>query len=110
VIEVFDPHRLRALAGVHVTFGILLLALALGLSVAAPHGLALRILRVTGGVLLLLLAFDGIRSAGPSQQKENRRRRLPPSLRGALAIVLNPGGWDEFRKYRQVIETLPVTS
>jgi threonine/homoserine/homoserine lactone efflux protein len=84
---------LRALAGVHVTFGLLLLALALGLSVAAPHGLALRILRVTGGVLLLLLAFDGIRSESPFQQKENGRRRLPPSLRGALAIVLNPGGW-----------------
>jgi threonine/homoserine/homoserine lactone efflux protein len=84
---------LRALAGVHVAFGVLLLALALGLSVAAPHGLALRILKVAGGLLLLWLAIDGIRSIGRSNQRTNGRRRLPPTLRGALAIILNPGGW-----------------
>jgi threonine/homoserine/homoserine lactone efflux protein len=84
---------LRALAGVHVAFGVLLLALALGLSVAAPHGLALRILKVAGGLLLLWLALDGIRSIGPSDQRANGGRRLPPTLRGALAIILNPGGW-----------------
>jgi threonine/homoserine/homoserine lactone efflux protein len=84
---------LRALAGVHVAFGLLLLALALGLSAAAPHGLALRILKVAGGLLLLWLAIDGIRSSGPSGQTANARRRLPPTLRGALAIILNPGGW-----------------
>jgi threonine/homoserine/homoserine lactone efflux protein len=84
---------LRALAGVHVAFGVLLLALALGLSVAAPQGLALRILKVAGGLLLLWLAIDGIRSIGPSDQRTNGRRRLPPTLRGALAIILNPGAW-----------------
>lgn len=84
---------LRALAGVHVAFGVLLLALALGLSVAPPHGLALRILKVAGGLLLLWLAIDGIRSMGPSDRRTDGRRRLPPTLRGALAIILNPGGW-----------------
>ncbi len=84
---------LRALAGVHVAFGALVLALALGLSVAAPHGLALRILKVAGGLMLLWLAIDGVRSRGPSGQRANGRRRLPPTLRGALAIILNPGGW-----------------
>jgi threonine/homoserine/homoserine lactone efflux protein len=84
---------LRALAGVHVAFGVLLLALALGLSVAPPHGLALRILKVAGGLLLLWLAIDGIRSMGPSDQRTDGRRRLPPTLRGGLAIILNPGGW-----------------
>ena len=84
---------LRALAGVHVAFGVLLLALALGLSVAAPHGLALRILKVAGGLLLLWLAIDGIRSIRSSDQMTNGRRKLPPTLRGALAIILNPGGW-----------------
>lgn len=84
---------LRALAGVHATFGILLLALALGLSVTTPDGLVLRILKVAGGLLLLWLAVDGVRSEGPSDQRANGTRSLPPSLRGALAIVLNPGGW-----------------
>ncbi len=84
---------LRALAGVHATFGILLLALALGLSVTTPDGLVLRILKVAGGLLLLWLAVDGVRCKGPSDQRADGTRSLPPPLRGALAIVLNPGGW-----------------
>jgi threonine/homoserine/homoserine lactone efflux protein len=84
---------LRALVGVHATFGTLLLTLALGLSVAAPHGLVLRVLKVAGGLLLLWLAIDGARSAGISDQVANGKRSLPPAARGALAIVLNPGGW-----------------
>jgi threonine/homoserine/homoserine lactone efflux protein len=84
---------LQALAGVHLTFGALMLSLALGLSVAAPRGLSLRILKVAGGLLLLWLAFDGVRSGGPSDQGVNGGRTFPPTLRGALAIVLNPGGW-----------------
>lgn len=83
---------LQALVGVHITFGFLVLSLALGLSVASPHGLALRILRVAGGLFLVWLAFDGVRSKGSSGRAANRRG-LPPTLRGALAIVLNPGGW-----------------
>lgn len=84
---------LRALAGVHVTFGLLLVSLALGLSVGPPHGLALRAMKVAGGLLLLWLAVDAIRSKGPSDQGVDARRALPPILRGALAIVLNPGAW-----------------
>ena len=84
---------MRALAGVHATFGVLLLSLALGLSVAAPHGLVLRILKVAGGLLLLWLAFDAIRAKGPSGRTPNGKRTVPPVFRGALAIALNPGGW-----------------
>jgi threonine/homoserine/homoserine lactone efflux protein len=65
---------LRALAGSSLTFGALLVALALGLSVATPRGPALRVLEVAGGALLLWLAVEGLRSghdvdrasAGPS--------------------------------------------
>lgn len=82
----------RAMAGASVTFALLLVGLALGLSVATPTGFALRILKVVGGAFLLWLAVDGFRSpyqtAGPVQ-----RRALPPAARGALAILLNPGGW-----------------
>ena len=84
---------LRALVGVHATFGVLMLALALGLSVATPHGLGLRLLKVTGGLLLLWLAVDAVRSRRASDRSVKGQRSLPPTLRGALAIVLNPGGW-----------------
>ena len=84
---------LRAVAGVHATFGLLLVVLALGLSVATPHGPVLRALEIAGGALLLWLAFDGVRSAPPGPGSEPGRRGLGPEVRGSLAIVLNPGGW-----------------
>jgi len=87
------PRGLRALAGVHLTFGLLLVCLALGLSVAPPSGLALRILKVTGGALLLWLAVDGYRSGHQVDRSAADRRALPPAARGSLAIILNPGGW-----------------
>jgi len=83
----------RALAGVHVTFGALLVALALGLSVSPPHGDFLRALRIAGGILLLVLAGDGMRTAAAPAARRTRRRSLPAGLRGSLAILLNPGGW-----------------
>jgi len=84
----------RALAGVHLTFGLLMVCLALGLSVAAPTGVALRVLKVAGGALLLWLAVDGFRSGLEIHQPAaGERRALPPAARGMLAIVLNPGGW-----------------
>lgn len=87
------PRGLRALAGVHLTFGTLLICLALGFSLASPSGVVLRILKVAGGLLLLWLAADGLRAKGQTDQATIGRRDLPPSARGALAILLNPGGW-----------------
>src|SRR5207249_7104064 len=84
---------LRALAGVHGTFGALLVALALGLSVASPRGIALRVLEVAGGVLLLWLAVDGLRQKPELDEPANGGRTLHPTVRGVLSIVLNPGGW-----------------
>ena len=86
---------LRALAGVHGTFGALMVGLAMGLSVATPSGLLLRVLKVGGGALLIWLAIDGLRA------KEDPLRAaatssaggLLPEVRGSLSILLNPGGW-----------------
>jgi threonine/homoserine/homoserine lactone efflux protein len=83
----------RAMAGAGVTFGLLLVCLALGLSVAAPGGVALRVLEVLGGLLLLWLAWDGLRSGHDVDPSEAGRRSLPPVVRGSLAVVLNPGAW-----------------
>jgi len=84
---------LRAVAGVHVTFGALLAMLALGLSVATPRGSVLRGLEVAGGLLLLWLAYDGIKTAPRAGPNPDEGRRVPPAVRGMLAILLNPGGW-----------------
>jgi threonine/homoserine/homoserine lactone efflux protein len=82
---------LRALAGANLTFGFLLLVLALGLSLVPPSGVLLRILKVAGGLLLLWLAVEGFVS--PTPTGEPTRTGLPPAVRGALAVVLNPGAW-----------------
>lgn len=83
----------RALAGAAATFGVLLVSLALGLSVASPSGLVLRIMKVAGGAFLLWLAVDGFRSAGDVEAAPAERRKLPPAARGSLAVLLNPGAW-----------------
>jgi threonine/homoserine/homoserine lactone efflux protein len=84
----------RAMAGAAVTFATLLVALALGLSVAAPGGVALRVLKIVGGSLLVWFAVDGFRSAHHVEEDDAPdRRSLPPAARGSLAVLLNPGAW-----------------
>jgi threonine/homoserine/homoserine lactone efflux protein len=84
---------LRAQAGAVLTFGVLLLGLALGLSIAPPSPTVVRILKVVGGLLLLWLAWEGFSSRDDPLEASTERRQLPPMARGSLAIVLNPGAW-----------------
>jgi threonine/homoserine/homoserine lactone efflux protein len=83
----------RALLGANVTFGLLLLSLALGLSVASPRGVALRILKVAGGAFLVWMGMEGIRSSRQGAGASAEGRALPPAARGSLAVLLNPGAW-----------------
>jgi threonine/homoserine/homoserine lactone efflux protein len=83
----------RAMAGASVTFGVLLVALALGVSVAAPSGAVLRVLEIAGGALLVVLAVDGFRARSRLEPANGERRELPPVARGSLAVLLNPGAW-----------------
>jgi threonine/homoserine/homoserine lactone efflux protein len=87
------PRGFRAWAGSTLTFGSLLLALALGLSLATPAGLLLRTLKVAGGALLLWLAVDAIRSRYDVPRSAFDGGRLNPTIRGSMAILFNPGGW-----------------
>jgi threonine/homoserine/homoserine lactone efflux protein len=87
------PRGLRALVGAAVTFGLLLVSLALGLSLAPPAGPVLRILQVVGGAFLVWLAVEGLRSGNEVSLPSAERRSLPPAARGALAVILNPGAW-----------------
>jgi threonine/homoserine/homoserine lactone efflux protein len=84
---------LRALLGANLTFGALLLVLALGYSFAVPNPAVLRVLQVVGGLLLIALGIDGFRARDDTPPKAGARAELPPAARGALAVVLNPGAW-----------------
>ena len=83
----------RALAGASLTFGSLLVGLALGLSLAPPAGTALRVLKIVGGLFLLWLAVDGLRAGHRPDPDRAARRSLHPTARGSLAVLLNPGAW-----------------
>jgi threonine/homoserine/homoserine lactone efflux protein len=74
------PRGLRVLTGVHLTFGSLLFGLALGFSVASPHGVGLRIPKLAGGVLLLWLASDGLRARPHPDPAATERRMQPPQV------------------------------
>jgi threonine/homoserine/homoserine lactone efflux protein len=85
-----------AMLGANATFAVLLMALAGGLALVAPTGTAARLIRLGGGVFLLLLAADTWRSARRPQTDAEAvaaRRGLPPTPRGVLAVILNPGAW-----------------
>lgn len=84
---------LRALAGANLSFGLLLVGVALGLSVVVPNEAALRVLKIGGGLFLLWLAFDGFRAPDTADGAAQGGRGLPLPARGALAVLLNPGMW-----------------
>jgi threonine/homoserine/homoserine lactone efflux protein len=84
---------LRALAGAGLTFGVLLVSGALGLSAAAPHGNVLAVLQMIGGAFLLWLSADGFRSPRELRGGAAGRFDVPPIVRGAVAVLLNPGAW-----------------
>jgi threonine/homoserine/homoserine lactone efflux protein len=81
---------LRAMAGANLTFGAMLALLAAGLSSVRPDEPFLRVVKVAGGVFLLWLAIDALRARRrPPQARPGDR--LHPILRGAIAVVVNPG-------------------
>jgi threonine/homoserine/homoserine lactone efflux protein len=84
---------LLALAGSAGTFAVLLVATALGLSIATPDPAVLRILKLAGGAFLIWLAVDGFRSASADVSGATSATELNPTARGSMAIVLNVGTW-----------------
>jgi threonine/homoserine/homoserine lactone efflux protein len=83
---------LRAMAGANATFGAMMLLLAAGLSSIEPSESFLRVVKVIGGAFLVFLAFDAIReSRKPQAVEEGSRGGLHPTVRGIVAVILNPG-------------------
>jgi threonine/homoserine/homoserine lactone efflux protein len=84
---------IRALVGASLTFGTLLVSVALGTLVIAPEGPILAALRLAGGALLIWLAVDALRSDPKATPTSRLRWNLPTAARGSLAVLLNPGTW-----------------
>ncbi|HZD16520.1 MAG TPA: LysE family transporter [Actinomycetota bacterium] len=83
---------LRAMAGANGTFGAMLGLLATGFSSFQPAPGPLRAIQVVGGGFLLFVAVDAVRESRRAPQVEAPRSAgLHPALRGAIAVVLNPG-------------------
>jgi len=85
---------IRAMLGANLTFGLLLLASAVGLSRVALSGTPTKLLGLAGGLMLLWLGAEGVRSS--FQLKENREVKssgVSPVVRGAGIVILNPAGW-----------------
>jgi threonine/homoserine/homoserine lactone efflux protein len=82
---------LLAMAGANATFGVYLLLLAAGLSSLEPSETFLRVVQVIGGGFLVFLAVDALRENRRPEVVDAARPRLHPSLRGVVAVLLNPG-------------------
>ena len=82
---------LRAMAGANATFGVLMLLLALGLSAIEPGDTFLRVVKVIGGAFLVFLAVDAVRENRRPGPADAPRSGLHPTVRGIVAVVLNPG-------------------
>jgi threonine/homoserine/homoserine lactone efflux protein len=82
---------LLTMAGANGTFGLMMLLLAAGLSSLEPGEWFLRVVQVVGGAFLVFLAIDAIRQSRRPLATEAERRGLHPTLRGVVAVLLNPG-------------------
>jgi threonine/homoserine/homoserine lactone efflux protein len=82
---------LLAMAGANGTFGLMMLLLAAGLSSLEPGDAFLRVVQVVGGAFLVFLALDAFRENRRPAVEEAEHPGLHPSLRGVVAVLLNPG-------------------
>ncbi len=82
---------LLAMAGANATFGAMMLLLAAGLSSLEPSDTFLRVVQVIGGAFLVFLAVDALRENRRPEVVEASRPRVHPSVRGIVAVLLNPG-------------------
>ncbi|HEX9123311.1 MAG TPA: LysE family transporter [Actinomycetota bacterium] len=82
---------LRAMAGANTTFGAMLVLLAGGMASAEPGDAFLRVVRLVGGAFLVWLAIDAFRENRRPSATDGAARGRHPSIRGVVAVVLNPG-------------------
>jgi L-lysine exporter family protein LysE/ArgO len=81
----------KAMAGANGMFAVLLFALAAGVALNPPSGWALRAIQLIGGGVLIFIAVSTVLEARRGPVTDDTRPRLPPFMRGVLAVLFNPG-------------------
>jgi threonine/homoserine/homoserine lactone efflux protein len=89
---------LRVMLGANGTLFLVMVALAFGFSSLAPGESLLRALRVVGGGFLIYLAIDELlrvrrEAVDPDVSVTEAPPTMGPTLRGVVAVILNPGAW-----------------
>jgi threonine/homoserine/homoserine lactone efflux protein len=89
---------LRVMLGANLTLFALMLLLALGVSAAEPSTTLLRVLRVAGGIVLIAIAANEIRTLTRPRSEDDASvtRRFPgvgATSKGVAMVLLNPGVW-----------------
>lgn len=87
---------LRVMLGANGTLLAIMVVLAIGFSALSPSDTALRVLRLAGGVFLILLAAQELRAlAAESRGDADPRvtRNMGPTALGVVSVLLNPGAW-----------------
>ncbi len=82
---------LRVMVGANATFGLMLLALAAGLSSLEPAEGFLRGIQVVGGAFLVFLGVDALRENRRPRAAQQPGPSLHPAARGVITVLLNPG-------------------
>jgi threonine/homoserine/homoserine lactone efflux protein len=91
----------RVMLGANLTLLAILIAIAVGVSAAEPSETALRALRVIGGLVLIAIAANELRTllgarpadGGSRSDGTVSERALSPTVVGIVAVLLNPGAW-----------------
>ncbi len=89
---------IRVMIGANGTLLVVMLALAFGFSSIAPSEGVLRGLRLVGGAFLIYLAADELlhlrrESSDGRTRPHDDALGTGPTMRGIVAVVLNPGAW-----------------
>ena len=86
---------LLVMLGANLTLLAILVGLAVGLSAAEPSATALRVLRIAGGIVLVGIAANELRTLDSRDDRtvETPDRRWGPTVIGIVAVLLNPGAW-----------------
>ena len=87
----------RVMLGANGTVFVVLAVLALGFSTVEPSTEVVRGLRVVGGLFLIFLAVNELRSLRREAAGEappiRKGDRLGPTTRGVMLVIVNPGAW-----------------
>lgn len=82
---------LRAMVGANATFGVFVLALALGVAALEPAPGVLRGIRIVGGAVLVAIAVSAFRERRRTIAADPGVETRRPFVRGVAAVLLNPG-------------------